>query len=257
MTIKYATIEWREYDNGQHQPYSVDFNDVYFNSEDGLAEAQYVFIDKNDLINRFKNLQKPVFTILETGFGTGLNCYTVVNCWLKYAPKTAKLRYFSIEKLPLTFVDMQRASQLWPQFSNISNEFLSQYTNIQSCLQSSLQFPRSIFSIAESRIDIGLWLGDINHVLPNLQISDENWPESGVDTFLLDGFAPAKNIEMWQHETLSHLARLSNAGSTFATFTSASSVRKNLEKIGFHVQKYPGFGKKREMLAGYYSCSVK
>ncbi len=244
MTIKYATIDWREHGNDQHQPYSLDFNDIYFNTEDGLAETNYVFIEKNDLINRFKNLKEPVFTLFETGFGTGLNFYAVADCWLKHAPKTAKLRYFSIEKLPLNLADMQRSSQLWPQFSVISNEFLTHYKN--------LQFPMSVFSMAGSRIDVGLWLSDINDALPTLQITNEKWPESYVDAFLLDGFAPAKNPDMWQHANLNHLARIASGTATFATFTSASSVRKTLEKVGFRVQKFPGFGKKREMLAGYF-----
>ncbi len=242
--MQFANIEWRASENAIFTPYSLDFNDVYFNTDNGLAETEYIFIDKNDLINRFKNLQESAFTIFETGFGTGLNFYAVANCWLKYAPKTAKLRYFSVEKLPLTFADMQRASQLWPQFSAISNEFLTHYN--------TLQFPSSVFSMAVSRIDIGLWLGDINDVLPNLQITDEYWPESYVDAFLLDGFAPAKNADMWQADTLNHLARIASGNATFATFTSASIVRKNLQSAGFRVEKHAGFGKKREMLAGYF-----
>lgn len=253
--MQFANIEWRQKngsDNDIAQPYSLDFNDVYFNSEDGLAETQYVFINKNDLINRFKNLHEPVFTVFETGFGTGLNFYAVADCWLKHAPKTAKLRYFSVEKLPLNLTDMQRASQLWPTLSVISSEFLIHYKN--------LQLPTSVFSMAAGRIDIGLWLGDINDVLPNLQISNENWsesypgfyPESYVDAFLLDGFAPSKNAEMWSLQNLNHLARIASGSATFATFTSASIVRKNLEKVGFRVEKHAGFGKKREMLAGYF-----
>jgi tRNA 5-methylaminomethyl-2-thiouridine biosynthesis bifunctional protein len=239
MTIQFANVQWNE-----NQPYSLDYNDVYFNSEDGLAETQYVFIEKNDLVNRFKNLKEPVFTVFETGFGTGLNFFAVANCWLTHAPKTATLRYFSVEKFPLTFADMQRVSQLWPQFSAISSEFLTYYKNFKN--------PSSVFSMAGSPIDIGLQLGDLNDVLPTLQISNEKWPNNYVDAFLLDGFAPAKNPDMWSLKNMSHLARIASGSATFATFTSASAVRKTLEKIGFRVQKYPGFGKKREMLAGYF-----
>jgi tRNA 5-methylaminomethyl-2-thiouridine biosynthesis bifunctional protein len=85
-------------------------------------------------------------------------------------------------------------------------------------------------------------------VLPNLPILDEIW----VNAWLLDGFAPSKNPDMWQYETLNHMARISRGGTTFATFTSASAVRKTLEKVGFRVKKHSGFGKKREMLAGYF-----
>ncbi|MBC7756577.1 MAG: tRNA (5-methylaminomethyl-2-thiouridine)(34)-methyltransferase MnmD [Bdellovibrio sp.] len=244
MTSQFANIKWQQQLNSIKQPYSLDFNDVYFNSEDGLAETRYVFIERNDLINRFERLKEPVFTVLETGFGSGLNFYCIADCWLKFAPKSATLRYFSIEKLPLTLADMQRSSELWPQFSAIANEFLAHYK--------SLQFPRGIFSMAESRIVIDLQLADINDVLPSLQITNKNWPESCVDAFLLDGFAPAKNPDMWSDNNLMHLARLASANATFATFTSASMVRKNLEKAGFVVNKHAGFGKKREMLAGYF-----
>ncbi len=244
MTIQFANIQWNESINYKTTPYSLDFNDVYFNSEGGLAETQYVFVEKNDLINRFSNLKEPVFTIFETGFGTGLNFYAVADCWLKHAPKTATLRYFSVEKLPLNWADMQRASLLWPQFSSIANEFLLHYKNLKS--------PTSVFSMAGSRMDIGLWLGDINVVLPTLQITDKNWPESYVDAFLLDGFAPAKNAEMWSSEVFTHIARLSKTDTSFATFTSAGAVRRGLQAVGFEVKKHAGFGKKREMLSGVF-----
>ena len=249
MTIQFAKIEWQQQLNGTKQPYSLDFNDVYFNSEDGLDETQHVFIDKNDLKSRFKNLKERVFTVFETGFGSGLNFFTVSDCWIKFAPKSAILRYFSIEKLPLTLADMQCACRLWPQFSVITHEFLTYYKN--------LQFPSNIFSMAECRIVIGLQLGDINDLLPTLQITDKNWLESGVDAFLLDGFAPAKNPDMWSIDNFMHLARIASANATFATFTSASYVRKNLENAGFYVEKHPGFGKKREMLAGYFLSHQK
>ena len=241
--MQFANIEWCHQNGSKNdiaQPYSIDFNDVYFNSEDGLAETQYVFIDKNDLISRFKNLQEPVFTVFETGFGTGLNFYAVADCWLNHAPKTAKLNYVSIEKLPLSLADMQRVSQLWLKFSAISGEFLTQYKNLQS--------PTSVFSMATGRIDIGLWLGDIKDVLANMQFPDN----LQVDAWLLDGFAPAKNAGMWSNDVFTHVARLSKPDTSFATFTSAGAVRRGLQTAGFDTKKHKGFGKKREMLSGIF-----
>lgn len=233
--MKYANIEWRGVDN--NQPYSLDFNDVYFNSENGYAETQYVFIEKNDLIARFKALQQPVFTIAETGFGTGLNFLAIADCWLKYAPKTAKLNYLTIEKLPLSLADMQRSCQLWPQFSAISSEFLTYYKNIT--------YPSNILSMAAGHIDICLWLGDVKDVLTKII-------HLQVDAWLLDGFAPAKNADMWTDDVFKQIARLSKTNTTFATFTSAGIVRRGLQAAGFAVKKHQGFGKKREMLFGSF-----
>ena len=56
--------------------HAVDFEDGYFGFEDGLAEARHVFLEGNDLADRFAGAAH--LTIAETGFGTGLNCLAVM-----------------------------------------------------------------------------------------------------------------------------------------------------------------------------------
>ena len=110
--MQFANIEWRQ-ENGENnalsQPYSLDFNDVYFNSDNGLLETEHVFIAHNQLPQRFSNANLSNFTIIETGFGTGLNFLAVSALWLKLAPKNATLHYIGIEKTPLSFADLTRA----------------------------------------------------------------------------------------------------------------------------------------------------
>ena len=76
--------------------------------------------------------------------------------------------------------------------------------------------------------------------------------DQAADAWFLDGFSPAKNPQMWQPALFTQMARLSNSTSTFATFTSASAVKRGLQAVGFQVNKQAGFGKKREMLIGYF-----
>ncbi|WP_461482623.1 FAD-dependent 5-carboxymethylaminomethyl-2-thiouridine(34) oxidoreductase MnmC1, partial [Porticoccus sp.] len=71
-----------------------------------------------------------------------------------------------------------------------------------------------------------------------------------IDAWFLDGFAPAKNPAMWNDELFRAIADLSDAGTSFSTFTAAGTVRRGLQAIGFEVQKVPGFGHKRDMLCG-------
>ena len=40
-------------------------------------------------------------------------------------------------------------------------------------------------------------------------------------------------------------------GGTFATYTAAGQVRRGLSDAGFQVSKIPGYGRKRDSLAGY------
>ena len=230
--MQFSSIEWIN-----NTPYSIDFNDIYFNTDDGLEETEYVFIAHNQLQQRFSNTNLSNFTIIETGFGTGLNFLAVSALWLQLAPKNATLHYIGIEKMPLSLGDLARAQALWPQFADISQAFITQYPNLITSTNH--------FSIAAGLIQIDLQVDDIKLGLPKLsQIAD---------VWLLDGFAPAKNTAMWSDEVFTQMARLSKTGTTFATFTSAGQVKRGLQGVGFEVSKHKGFGKKREMLSGVFS----
>lgn len=229
--MQFVDIKWIN-----NTPYSIEFKDIYFSTENGLDETNYVFIQQNQLENRVQSLTEKQFTIIETGFGTGLNFLVASALWLKHAPAEAVLHFTSIEKYPLKFDDLARAHALWPQFSTISNELLAQYKTLNS--------GSNHFSLAEGRIQLGLQVDDIALALPQLTQKADVW--------FLDGFAPAKNPEMWSAEVFAHIGRLSHTTTTFATFTSAGIVRRGLESIGYKVEKQAGFGKKREMLRGTF-----
>lgn len=229
--MQFANIKWIN-----NKLYSIDFNDIYFSTDDGLQETEYVFIAHNQLKQRFASLVNAHFTIIETGFGTGLNFLAVAAHWLAIAPPTAQLHYISIEKYPLSTKDLARAHTFWPQFATISAELIEHYH--------TLQFGNNIFGMAADRIQLTLWANDIKNAMPKI-----NHP---TDVWILDGFAPAKNADMWSSEVFEHIARLSKTNTTFATFTSAGVVRRGLQAVGFEVKKQTGFGKKREMLNGIF-----
>ncbi|PPC94320.1 MAG: hypothetical protein CTY33_04665 [Methylotenera sp.] len=226
-----SALEWRD-----HQPYSSQFEDVYFSSDNGLQETQYVFLQGNRLAERWQALQTQHFTVIETGFGTGLNFLCCCQLWLETAPSDATLHFISVEKYPLTLQDLKTALDLWPDLTSYKQVFLAHYPAMLN---------GESISISDGRIRLTLLIGDAVTQLAMLN--------SPADAWLLDGFAPAKNPDMWQPALFSNMARLSHAGTTFATFTSAGDVRRNLIAAGFKVQKRPGFGRKREMLVGHYS----
>lgn len=237
LDIDASNIEWRD-----GQPYSIQFQDVYFSSDNGLAETDYVFLQGNNLASRFQQFssfqpsESKKFTIIETGFGTGLNFLCAARLWLSIAPQNVRLHFISTEKYPLTYSDIVAAQSLWPDLSPVSTEFLVSYKKLADGSATAYLF--------DERIELTLLIGDANITLKDLNITADAW--------FLDGFAPAKNPGMWQAELFSHMARLSKPGTTFATFTSAGLVRRGLQAAGFKVNKHPGFGKKREMLIGRY-----
>jgi tRNA 5-methylaminomethyl-2-thiouridine biosynthesis bifunctional protein len=69
------------------------------------------------------------------------------------------------------------------------------------------------------------------------------------DAIYLDGFAPDRNPELWSDPVVAQLRRLAAPGATLATWTTAGEVRRRLAGADFSIERRPGFGGKREMLA--------
>lgn len=234
LPIEPAQIEWRK-----GIPYSIAFEDYYFN-DNGKAETEYIFIEHNNLAKRFATLEpRAHFTIAETGFGTGLNFFTSIEYFLKYAQPSASLFFISIEKLPLTISDIKQALSPWPEIFNSPSlaEFESKYPPSTPGLHT--------LSLLNGRITLHLFLGDIELGLNQLAFTAHAW--------FLDGFTPSRNDAMWQENIIKLIADHSDITSTFATFTVVGAVRRLLEAHGFEVNKDIGFGKKREMCFGHYT----
>ncbi|WP_024672357.1 bifunctional tRNA (5-methylaminomethyl-2-thiouridine)(34)-methyltransferase MnmD/FAD-dependent 5-carboxymethylaminomethyl-2-thiouridine(34) oxidoreductase MnmC [Pseudomonas syringae] len=234
MTItRHAQIDWDEHGN----PRSRDFSDVYFSTESGLDETRHVFLVQNDLHRRFTEL--PVggrLIIGETGFGTGLNFLCAWQLFEACAPAGARLHFVSVEKYPLSRADLQRALALWPELSTFAQPLLDQYVAVHE------GFQRLVFD--DGRVTLTLLVGDALQMLPQLDGQIEAW--------FLDGFAPAKNPEMWTPELFAELARLSTSATTIGTFTSTGWVRRSLNAAGFKMKRVPGIGHKWEVLRGAF-----
>ncbi|KWS19430.1 bifunctional tRNA (5-methylaminomethyl-2-thiouridine)(34)-methyltransferase MnmD/FAD-dependent 5-carboxymethylaminomethyl-2-thiouridine(34) oxidoreductase MnmC [Pseudomonas syringae] len=234
MTItRHAQIDWDEHGN----PRSRDFSDVYFSTESGLDETRHVFLVQNDLRRRFTELPDGGRLIIgETGFGTGLNFLCAWQLFDECAPANARLQFVSVEKYPLSHADLQRALALWPELSPFAGQLLDQYVAVHE------GFQRLVF--AGGRVTLTLLIGDALQMLPQL--------DGQMDAWFLDGFAPAKNPEMWTPELFAELARLSTSSTTIGTFTSTGWVRRSLNAAGFKMKRVPGIGHKWEVLRGTF-----
>jgi tRNA U34 5-methylaminomethyl-2-thiouridine-forming methyltransferase MnmC len=82
--------------------------------------------------------------------------------------------------------------------------------------------------------EVTVRLGDARETLPAWQ--------GRADAWFLDGFAPAKNPELWEPDLMAEVARHTAPGGTFATYTAAGAVRRALAEAGFSVGRRAGFG---------------
>ena len=237
FTIQHAKIHF----NQENTPISDKFDDVYFSNQDGLAETHYVFLEGNQLWERWVNYQEAHFVIAETGFGTGLNFFAVTTLFREFRQKypnspLKRLYFISFEKYPLLLDALQQAHLAYPQFSHLAQHLQQHWLNpIQGCYR---------FHFDETTLD--LWFGDLAENLPQLG----DYMNDKIDAWFLDGFAPSKNPDMWNEQLYQQMFRFTKPQGTFATFTAASAVRKGLENAGFDITKRKGFGKKRECLSG-------
>ncbi len=227
--IQPASIDWQD-----TTPVAVDFDDPYFSRQDGASESDYVFLQGNRLTERFRELPAAgTFVIGETGFGTGLNCLLAARQFLENAPHSARLHLVSVEKHPLRKADLSRALSHWPPLDALAQRLLAEYPA-----------PTPGFHRVQlhTRVQLTLLYGDALSL----------WPQFShpVDAWFLDGFAPARNPDMWHPALFAQLARLSRPGTTLATFTAAGFVRRGLAEAGFAMEKRDGFGHKRHMLVG-------
>ncbi|MCB1310090.1 MAG: hypothetical protein KDK30_18020, partial [Leptospiraceae bacterium] len=90
--------------------------------------------------------------------------------------------------------------------------------------------------------------GDAAHRLREF-MPDALYPAAGIDCWYLDGFAPARNPDLWSAHIFAAMKRLSAADATAATYSVAGVVKRGLESAGFAYERAAGFGRKKEMLA--------
>jgi tRNA 5-methylaminomethyl-2-thiouridine biosynthesis bifunctional protein len=216
-------------------PFSAEFEDVYHSSQGGLAQARHVFLEGNSLPSRWAG--RDSFVIVETGFGLGLNFLATWQAWRDDPGRSARLHFISVESRPFSRADLAEALKPFVEIEPLARALCA-------------VFPPPLEGFHRLHFDAGrvmltLVLGDVATALPRLV--------ARADAFFLDGFSPSRNPQMWSPEIVRELARLASRQATFATWTVAGGVRSALGDAGFTVEKRPGFGSKREMLAGSFT----
>ncbi len=218
--------------------YSAQFDDIYASSHGAPEQAQHVFLNGNDLPQRWHKADS--FTIVETGFGAGLNFLATWRALREATAARTRLHFVSVEKHPFSLADFDRIHERHPELREIAGQLREHYPPLLP------GFHR--LHLDGGRVTLTLLFGDAALMLHQLQ--------ARADAFFLDGFAPAKNPLMWSGAIFSELARLANPGATLATYTVAAAVCHGLTEAGFTVQKRAGFAHKREMLCGHFTRPV-
>lgn len=219
-------------------PRSAVSDDVYFSVDGGLDESRHVFIDGIRGREIWPNTKRE--RIGELGFGTGLNFLVTWHDWLRLAPADATLDYAAVEGFPIPIEQLRAALRPMSSVLPETTEFLDAYPVRVGGYHRLL--------LAAGRVRLTLMYGDVEDMLGEMRGS--------VDAWYLDGFAPSKNADMWSPDVLEMVAKHTAPGGRIATFSAAGAVRRGLAAHGFDIVKRPGFGRKRECVAGQKQDTV-
>ncbi|WKL19212.1 tRNA (5-methylaminomethyl-2-thiouridine)(34)-methyltransferase MnmD [Agrobacterium tumefaciens] len=227
-----TALDWREGD----MPYSLAFDDHFYCQTDGRLECGHVFLSGNGLPQRWLE-REGVFRIGELGFGTGLNLCETWRQWKDARRQVSNgrstLHFMSFELYPMKADEIDRALSRWPEVDAERKALVARW-------------PEEPKGEVEIELDDQTRLTVVcGEALAGIAGRTESF-----DAWFLDGFAPARNPDMWSLEIMQTLFGKTAQGGTFATYAAAGFVRRNLIAAGFDLERRKGFAGKREMLCG-------
>lgn len=211
-------------EDGSDTLFLPELNEPYHSLYGAIAESEHVFIN-----NGYRYIQKKSgLTILEIGFGTGLNCLLTA---LQATENRNPTQYFSVEKNPLPENVIQKLN--YPGMTgNLGKELFESIHSAPWGIAVTINPWFYLFKIA----------GDfITSTLSDI-------PEC--DLVYFDAFSPDKQPEMWEIESFKKLFAKMVKGAVLVTYCAKGTVRRNLFETGFKVERLPGPKRKREMLRG-------
>lgn len=223
-----TALNWREGD----MPYSLAFDDHFYCQTDGRLECGHVFLSGNGLPQRWLE-REGVFRIGELGFGTGLNLCETWRQWKEVRNGRSTLHFMSFELYPMKADEIDRALSRWPEVDIERKALVARWP-------------------ADPKGEVDIELDDQTRltVVCGEALAGISGRSEGFDAWFLDGFAPARNPDMWSLEIMQTLFGKTVLGGTFATYAAAGFVRRNLIAAGFELERRKGFAGKREMLCG-------
>ncbi|MHC1708188.1 MAG: tRNA (5-methylaminomethyl-2-thiouridine)(34)-methyltransferase MnmD [Bacteroidales bacterium] len=213
--------------DGSHTFFVPSLNEHYHSINGAIQESRHIFIE-----NGFHavQLQKPEMSILEVGFGTGLNALLTMK---ENEKRHCKIRYVAVEPEP------------------VADEYLKQlnYPGLVGSCDERVMF----FKIHSTPWDFPYYLNE-EFILFKLQekIQDLTLGEDKYNLVYFDAFSPEVQPEMWDESVFQKIYNSMQAGGRLLTYCAKGEVKRIMKKCGFKVESLPGPPGKREI-----SCAVR
>ncbi len=218
--------------------FSDRYQQTYHSTFGARTESSHVFLHGAGVHERLRNQQTT--RILEIGFGLGLNCLLCADC---AETSQTDLHYTGVEHAPINDVQFaELAFEQWLDCPQLAQQLKPIFKDAQHLAEHSILTPAIAHLGEHSRVQ--LHIQDATSISLLSQLTSE----PNYDAILLDAFSPDVNPECWTMSFFAHLRPLLSPSGRLATYCVKGAVRRNLERAGFLVHKYPGPKGKREVL---------
>lgn len=197
-------------------------NETYHSVHGAVQESKYVFIEKG-LRHWRASHANGTPSILEVGFGTGLNAFLTAIVAIE---ERTKIAYTSLEAYPLS-------KELWSQLN---------YSSILGHHGIFEWLHNAPWSEPETLADI--FVLHKKHE----RLEEVHLPESSFDLIYFDAFAPSKQPEMWTLDLLVKVSRSLKPEGVFVTYCAKGQLKRDLKATGLIVETLPGPPGKKEMV---------
>lgn len=216
-------IEIKLTNDGSHTLYRTDLDENYHSTHGAIQESMHVFI-KNGLNHSVNNLNKKKLSVLEVGFGTGLNCFL---SFLYSKKNNINIEYTALETNPL------------------GNEIISAL-NYCSNNDEQLIFNK-IHNLKWDEFSEVTSYFKLNKIHNSLQLHKF---KNKFDLVYFDAFGPRVETHLWNQKWYDKIKKYLNKKAIFVTYCAKGQVRRDLKSLGFVIERLDGPPGKREMLRG-------
>lgn len=209
--------------DGSHTLFREDIDETYHSTHGAIQEAKHVFI-KNGLHKLLP--EKDSISILEVGFGTGLNAFIT---YLESLNFKNKISYTGIELFPVTQDIVCKLN----------------YTEALTDKEEEKEVFSRMHQVEwgrETSFSDNFTLNKVNERIEDF--SSDNL----FDLVYYDAFGPRAQEEMWNKSVFAHIYNMMSSNAVFVTYCAKGQVRRDLIEVGFSVERLPGPPGKREML---------
>ena len=214
MPFRIVTTE-----DGSHTLYNPGINDHYHSIYGAIRESMHVYISSG-----FSYHSSPFISLLEVGFGTGLNVLLTMK---QAGEEKRRVIYHSVDKyvLPADITEHLNYSRF---FDSTQSGWLAKIHDLSWNKDHEIS---DFFLLRKIHADIN-----------ELEFT------SKYDIVYFDAFGPDKQPEMWTEDIFSKIYNAMNPGGLLTTYSSKGEVKRRFQRCGFMVEKIPGPRGKREML---------